>query len=84
MLIVGCQTCGETKVLAGAPDMDGVARVTWTCGRCGTGQVLQLNVGMDARQGDLRKILGGLALAEKEHPDLLDELHDVTIGHLPE
>lgn len=62
MLIVGCQTCGEAKVLAGTPDGDGVARVRWTCMKCGTGQVLQLEVASDARSGDLRKILGGLAL----------------------
>lgn len=66
MLIVGCQTCGDAKVLAGTPDADGVARVNWTCPRCGTGQVLQLEVSNDARDGDLRKILGGLALVEKE------------------
>jgi ribosomal protein S27AE len=63
MLIVGCQTCGEAKILAGTPDKDGVARVTWTCHRCGTGQVLQLEMAADARTGDLRKILGGLALS---------------------
>ncbi len=62
MLIVGCQTCGEAKVLAGTPDRDGVARVKWTCSKCGTGQVLQLEMALDARNGDLRKILGGLAL----------------------
>lgn len=83
MLIVGCQTCGETKVLAGAPDMDGVARVTWTCSRCGTGQVLQLDVGMDARVGDLRKILGGLALGEDEQSDVLDDLPDLRIARFP-
>lgn len=66
MLIVGCQTCGEAKVLAGTPDSDGVARVQWTCCRCGTGQVLQLEVATDARGGDLRKILGGMALLEKD------------------
>jgi ribosomal protein S27AE len=65
MLIVGCQTCGEAKILAGTPDKDGVARVNWTCHRCGTGQVLQLEMAADARTGDLRKILGGLALSER-------------------
>ncbi len=66
MLIVGCQTCGEAKVLAGTPDRDGVARVKWTCSKCGTGQVLQLEMAVDARNGDLRKILGGLALGEPQ------------------
>lgn len=84
MLIVGCQTCGETKVLAGAPDMDGVARVTWTCGRCGTGQVLQLDVGMDARVGDLRKILGGLALGEEDQSDMFEGLPDPRAARYPE
>ena len=65
MLIVGCQTCGEAKILDGTPDGDGLARVQWTCPRCGTGQVLQLEISSDAR-GDLRKILGGLALMEKD------------------
>lgn len=83
MLIVGCQTCSETKVLAGTPDMDGIARVTWTCGRCGTGQVLQLDVGMDASVGDLRKILGGLALGGKDHLDLLDELPELQVARFP-
>ena len=71
MLIVGCQTCGEAKVLAGTPDRDGVARVNWTCPKCGTGQILQLDVSNDARNGDLRKILGGLAL--QEHPEVAAE-----------
>ena len=66
MLIVGCQTCGEAKVLAGTPDRDGVARVKWTCRHCGTGQVLQLDVTEDARAGDLRSILCGLALQQKD------------------
>lgn len=64
MLIVGCQTCGEAKVLAGTPDRDGVARVNWTCRKCGTGQILQLDISHDARNGDLHKIVGGLALQE--------------------
>ena len=29
MLIVACQICGETKVLAGTPDVDGIARAMW-------------------------------------------------------
>ena len=77
MLIVGCQTCGETKILAGTPDSDGIARVQWTCARCGTGQVLQLEVSNDARMGDLRKILGGMHLLEREEKTVeaaLDEL----------
>lgn len=67
MLIVGCQTCGEAKVLAGTPDRDGVARVRWTCVKCGTGQVLQLEVARDARAGDLRKILGGMVLGGRRN-----------------
>ncbi|MDR1885660.1 MAG: alcohol dehydrogenase [Synergistaceae bacterium] len=62
MVIVGCETCGETKVLAGTPDRDGVARVNWTCGKCGTGQVLQIEMSGDSRSVDLKSILGGLAL----------------------
>jgi hypothetical protein len=57
MLIVGCQICGESKVLAGTPDKDGVARVHWTCSRCGTGQVLWLDVSNDATGGGSRRIL---------------------------
>jgi ribosomal protein S27AE len=78
MLIVGCQVCGESKVLAGAPDDDGVARVQWTCPRCGAGQVLQLEVSGDARGGDLRKILGGLALlnGDKNGSDAVGEASD--------
>jgi ribosomal protein S27AE len=69
MLIVGCHVCGESKVLAGTPDRDGVARIHWTCPRCGTGQVMQLDVSSDARGGDLRRILGGLALIENDTRD---------------
>jgi ribosomal protein S27AE len=65
MLIVGCQSCGESKVLAGAPDIDGVARMNWCCPHCGAGQVLQLEVAPVARTADLRSILGGMALGDK-------------------
>lgn len=49
MLIVACQVCGETKVLAGAPDEDGLARACWICPCCGSGQVVQLEVPADGR-----------------------------------
>ncbi len=65
MLIVACQVCGEMKVLAGMPDMDGVARANWICPGCGTGQIVQLPVKSDAR-GDLRKIVQGLSLGCQE------------------
>jgi ribosomal protein S27AE len=74
MLIVGCQTCGEAKILAGSPDSDGVARVRWTCPRCGTGQVLQLEISSDARSCDLRSILGGLAMIENRNKKRKSEL----------
>lgn len=63
MLIVACQKCGETKVIAGSPNADGTARAVWTCKRCGSGQILELSISKDARRGDLRKIVGGMALA---------------------
>lgn len=63
MLIVSCGQCGKTHILAGAPDSDGYARASWACARCGTGQVLQLEVSCDAQGGDLRGILGGLGFA---------------------
>lgn len=63
MLIVACQKCGEVKVLAGSPGPDGIARAVWTCSKCGAGQVMELTISKDARRGDLRKIIGGLALA---------------------
>lgn len=66
MLIVACQLCGEVKILAGMPDIDGVARANWTCPCCGTGQIMQLPVKNDARGGDLRKILQGLSLVHEE------------------
>ena len=62
MLIVGCQSCGEAKILAGTPDGDGIARMNWTCPHCGAGQVLQLEVSPTARAADLHSILGGMAL----------------------
>lgn len=63
MLILACQKCGELKVLAGSPDATGVARAMWTCSKCGAGQLLELSVTKDTRRGDLRKIVGGLALS---------------------
>jgi ribosomal protein S27AE len=69
VLIVGCQVCGESKVLAGAPDGDGVARIHWSCRRCGTGQVLQLEVTNDATGCDPRNILGGFALVGEDRDE---------------
>ncbi len=63
MLIVACQICDESKVIAGTPDVDGMARATWICPCCGAGQVVQLPVSADARKMDLRKIVCGMALA---------------------
>lgn len=60
MLILACQKCGEVKVVAGAPDASGGARVMWTCNHCGTGQILELVLGRDTRRGDLNKIVKGL------------------------
>lgn len=65
MLILACRKCGELKVLAGAPDPNGTARVMWTCSKCGMGQLLELSISKDARRGDLRSVVGGLALAKK-------------------
>lgn len=62
MLIVACQICGEARVIPGTPDEDGVARAMWTCSVCGTGQIVQLPVSSDARKGDLRQIVCGMAL----------------------
>ena len=62
MLIVECQVCGEIKVLAGDPDYDGMARATWICSKCGTGQLVQLPVSHDARGLALRKILRGMSV----------------------
>lgn len=81
MLIVACQKCGEVKVLAGSPGPDGIARAVWTCSKCGAGQVMELTISKDARRGDLRKIIGGLALAgpKPEKPGIYqenDELYD--------
>lgn len=83
MLIVACQKCGEVKVIAGSPGQDGLARAIWTCRKCGAGQILELSISKDARRGDLRKIIGGLALArgaqsgDIQQPVFQD---DMTIG----
>ena len=66
MLIIACQKCGELQVLAGSPDARGKASAMWTCPRCGAGQLVELTVSRDARRGDLRKIIGGLALTPKK------------------
>lgn len=63
-MIVACQKCGEAKVIAGSPDSNGLARAVWTCSKCGAGQVMELAVSKDARRGDLRRIIGGLALVK--------------------
>ncbi|MDR1732162.1 MAG: alcohol dehydrogenase [Synergistaceae bacterium] len=61
MLIVACQVCGDSKVLAGAPDEDGLARTCWICPCCGSGQVVQLEVPTDGRS-DLRNIVLGMKM----------------------
>ena len=82
MLIVGCQSCGEAKILAGTPDHDGVARMDWTCPRCGAGQVLQLEVNAGLRTSDLHSILGGMALREEASAGIEGELRSKTPGGL--
>ena len=77
MLIVGCQSCGEAKILAGTPDHDGVARMNWTCPRCGAGQVLQLEVNSGLRTSDLHSILGGMALSEDASPEIEGEFRSI-------
>lgn len=83
MLIVACQKCGEVKVIAGSPGQDGLARAIWTCRKCGAGQILELAISKDARRGDLRKIIGGLALARgAQNGDIQQPVfqEDMTIG----
>jgi ribosomal protein S27AE len=80
MLIVGCQSCGEAKILAGTPDLDGVARMDWACPRCGAGQVLQLEVNSGLRTSDLHSILGGMALREGASPGIEGELRTINPG----
>lgn len=47
----------------------------WTCRKCGAGQIVELAVSRDARRGDLRKIIGGMALAgQAAKPEGLSEL----------
>lgn len=57
-------------MLPGSPDASGKARAMWTCARCGAGQIMELNVAKDARRGDLRKIVGGLALVSTKGRNL--------------
>ena len=81
MLIVACQKCGELKVLAGSPDAGGIAHVVWTCKRCGAGQVMEIAVSKDARRGDLRKIIGGLALSKiAADKSGMQDMHDEDDG----
>ena len=61
MLIVTCQVCEECKILAGAPDVDGLARTCWVCPCCGSVQVVQLEVSMDA-SGDVAGIVLGMKM----------------------
>ena len=78
MLIVGCQSCGEAKILAGTPDNDGVARMDLTCPRCGAGQVLQLEVNSGLRTSDLHSILGGMVLREEAPSGTIGELRSIN------
>lgn len=71
MYIVACQKCKELKVLAGMPDDCGVARVMWTCGNCGAGQLLEIPISKDARRGDLNNIIRGFALARSKKMDTM-------------
>jgi hypothetical protein len=71
MLIVTCQVCGDSKVLAGAPDEDGLARTWWICPCCGSGQVVQLEVPADGRS-DLRSIVLGMTMEVRAERVLLE------------
>lgn len=82
MLIVGCQSCGEAKILAGTPDHDGVARMNWTCPHCGAGQVLQLEVNSGLRAADLHSVLGGMALRNGSASGIEGELRSIGSGGL--
>ena len=65
MLIVACHVCGDCKVLAGAPDEDGLARACWICPCCGSGQVVQLEVPTNAR-GDVGNIVLGMGMEARK------------------
>ena len=65
MLIAACQVCGDSKVLAGAPDGDGLARTCWICLSCGSGQAVQLEVTSDARN-DLCSIVLGMRMEARK------------------
>jgi ribosomal protein S27AE len=80
MLIVGCQSCGEAKILAGTPDQDGVARINWSCPYCGAGQVLQLEMAPETRAADLHSILGGMALREGPSSGIAGALRSMRAG----
>lgn len=68
VLVVACQVCGEFLILSGTPDSDGVARTHWICSSCGTGQILQMPVSVDARGMELGKIVGGMAFSAPDTP----------------
>jgi len=74
LLIVGCQICGEVKILSGMPDKDGIARVNWTCPYCGVGQVLQLPVASDVTKTDLSKIVAGMPDCYRGSRSVFEEL----------
>ncbi|MDR3231039.1 MAG: alcohol dehydrogenase [Synergistaceae bacterium] len=72
MLIVACQVCGDSKVLAGAPDEDGLARTCWICPCCGSVQVVQLEVPVDGRS-DLRAIVLGMRMEVRAEVEVRTE-----------
>lgn len=77
MLVVACQVCKEVEILVGMPDSDGVARPQWTCPHCGAGQILQLPISADVRQGDMHRILGGLSVSKDGQYIPVSPAHDV-------
>lgn len=79
MLIVGCLHCGETKVLAGAPGVDGTALVKWICTHCGAGNVLEVTPSIDVRGTSLHAIVGGLALIAPNDSEEVSECEDTEV-----
>ncbi|MDO4987480.1 MAG: alcohol dehydrogenase [Synergistes sp.] len=63
MYVVACQKCGELKVLAGTPSSGMIENFVWTCGKCGTGQLITMKISKNIRRGDLRDIVRGLKLS---------------------
>lgn len=62
MYILACHICGEIKVISSVANEYGKTEESWTCPKCGTGQIVEIFCPEDSRKNNLRKALCGMGL----------------------